>query len=183
MRKPLLLGLAALAALTIACSTGDTSSSVTGGDAQDVATAESGAKTTAKAKLGQTVTLTNDSLGDKTVVDVTVANAKQYAKEPGDFGSEPENGTFLVLDVTAVCKGGSYHVNPFNFKFVAKDGTVTEGAFVSFKPDLRATDLSKGQKAAGKIAFDVPKAAIKGGKIQIDGVGFDFDKPAAFWTL
>jgi hypothetical protein len=29
----------------------------------------------------------------------------------------------------------------------------------------------------------VPKAALVGGRIQIDGIGFDYDKPAAYWAL
>jgi hypothetical protein len=183
MRKIALVGLAALAALTIACgSSGGTDSTVTGGDGQKVEQAQE--KKTAEAKVGQTVTLTNDGLGDKTTVKVTVAKPTQYAKEPGDFGSKPEHGVFLVLDVTVVCDEGTYHANPFNFKFVASDGTVSEGAFtVGFKPSLNATDLSAGQKVAGKIVFDVPKAALKGGRIQIDGMGLDYDKPAAYWAL
>jgi methionine-rich copper-binding protein CopC len=141
-------------------------------------------KTTTTAKVGQTVTLTNKLLDEKTAIEVTVAKPKQYAKEPGEFGSKPEKGVFLVVDVTVVCKEGTYSANPFNFKFVAKDGTASEGAFTaSFKPALNATDLSAGQKVAGKIVFDIPKAALTSGKIQIDGVGLDYDKPAAYWAL
>ncbi|MFC7483021.1 DUF4352 domain-containing protein [Luedemannella flava] len=181
----MVLGLVTLAAFTIACSSGngDTKSSVTGGSSQNVESAAT-EKTTATAKVGQTVTLTNDTLGDKTTVEITVANPKQFAVEPGDFGSKPDHGVFVVFNVTVVCKQGTYSANPFNFKFVAKDGTVSEGALtVNFKPALNATDLSSGQKVAGKIVFDVPKAAISGGKVQVDGVGLDFDKPAAYWAL
>jgi hypothetical protein len=185
MRKIAIFSLAALAALTLACSMGDTdtSSSVSGGETQKVTEAKGGEKTTTTAKIGQKVTLTNDLLGEKTAIEVTVANAKQYAKTPGDFGMEPDNGTFLVVDVTVVCKDGSYSTNPFNFKLVAKDGTVADPALATFKPALSLTELSKGQKVSGKVVFDVSKAALKGAKIQIDGVGLDFDKPAAYWAL
>lgn len=183
MRKIAVFGLTTLAAFALACSSGGgTTSSVTGGDGQAVETAAQAKATTAK--VGQKITLSNDGLGDKTAVDITVANPKQYAKEPGDFGSKPEHGVFLVLDVTVVCTEGTYSANPFNFTFVAKDGTVSEGAFtVNFKPSLNATDLSTGQKVAGKIAFDLPKAALKDGRVQIKGIGLDFDKPAAYWAL
>ena len=185
MRKIAIIGLSALAAFGLACSSGSggTSSSVGGGNAQAVKTATP-EKTSTTATVGQTVTLTRDSLGQKTTVEVTVANATQYAKEPGDYGSKPEHGVFVVLDVTVVCKEGTYSANPFNFKLVAKDGTVSEGAFTAgFKPALHVTELAAGQKVAGKIAFDVPKAALAGGRIQIDGIGFDYDKPAAYWAL
>jgi methionine-rich copper-binding protein CopC len=185
-RKQFLFTLAAIAttATMLACGagSGDTKSTVAGGDSQSVAAAPE--PSTAVGKIGQTITLSSELLGDKTVVDVTVANAKQYAKEPGEFGSKPEKGVFLVLDVTVVCKQGTYHANPFNFKFVAKDGTVFEGAFtIGFKPELHATDLAAGQKTTGKIVFDVSKAALTGGRVQIDGVGLDANKPAAYWTL
>jgi hypothetical protein len=172
-----------LGGLSIACGSGETDSSVKGGEGQQVETAAP-EQTTTTAKVGQTVTLSNELLDEKTTIEVTVAKPKQYTKEPGEFGSRPEKGVFLVLDVTVVCKQGTYHANPYNFKFVAKDGTASEIALaVSFKPALNAIDLSAGQKVAGKIVFDVPKAALKGGKIQIDGVGLDFDKPAAYWAL
>ncbi len=184
MRKIAILGLAAVAALAIACGTGSqTGSSVSGGKGQTVDSAPP-TRSTTTAKVGQTVTLTNDLAGDKTTVNVTVASPKQYSKEPGDFGSTPEHGLYLVLDVTVVCKQGTYSANPFNFKFVAKDGTVSEGAMtVSFTPALNATDLSAGQKVAGKIAYDIPKTALSGGRVQIDGIGLDYDQPAAFWAL
>lgn len=171
------------AVTALACGGGSgTKSSVSGGHGTGVKTAAPEKATTAK--VGQTVTLTSNDLGDKTVVEVTVANAKQYSKEPGDFGSKPEHGVFLVLNVTALCKEGTYSPNPLNFKFVAKDGAVSEGAFSgAFNPQLEATDLAAGQKASGKIVFDVSKASMTGGRIQIDGVGLDFDQPAAYWTL
>lgn len=172
------------AALTaLACGGGSgTKSKVSGGHGTGVATATPAKTTTAK--VGQTVTLTSNDLGDKTVVDVTVANAKQYSKEPGAYGDKPEHGVFLVLNVTVLCKDGSYSPNPLNFKFVAKDGAVSETALsVAFTPELEATDLATGQKASGKIVFDVSKAAMSGGRVQIDGVGLDFDAPAAYWSL
>ena len=66
----------------------------------------------------------------------------------------------------------------------ARHRKVSDVAFTAgFKPALHVTELAAGQKVAGKIAFDVPKAALAGGRIQIDGIGFDYDKPAAYWAL
>src|SRR5262245_58711027 len=107
-RKQFLLTLAATAtaATMLACGSGagDTSSSVSGGQGTTVEPAAE--PTTAVGKIGQTITLASEPLGDKTAVEVTVANAKQYTKEPGSFGSKPEKGVFLVLEVTVVCKEG-----------------------------------------------------------------------------
>ena len=171
----------ALTLLACGSGSGHTKSTVGGGAGQGVATATQ-AKT-ATAKIGQTVTLTSEGLGDKAVVSVGLSNAKQYAKEPGEFGSKPDHGVYLVIDVAVVCKQGTYFASPANFKFVAKDGTASDVAFAEFKPTLDTINLSVGQKTSGKIVFDVSKAAIAGGRIQIDGTGFDFDQPAAYWTL
>jgi hypothetical protein len=183
-KKVAIIGLASvLVGLSIACgSSSGTDSSVSGGKGQKVESAAS-EKTTTTAKVGQTVTLSNTLFDNKTVIQVTLANPKQYIKEPGEFGGKPEKGIYLVLDATVVCKEGTYDANPFNFKFVAKDGTASEVTYAEFKPALNATSLSAGQKVSGKIVFDIPKTAVSGGRVQIDGVGLDYDKPAAYWAL
>ncbi|MEU8001145.1 DUF4352 domain-containing protein [Catellatospora sp. NPDC049111] len=169
--------------LACGAGSGDTSSSVTGGEGKSI---ESPApeKTTTVAKVGQAVTLSYDGLGDKDTVEITLANGKQHTKEPGSWGSKPERGVYLAFDVTVVCKEGTHYASPANFKFVAKDGTVRDTAYASgFKRALDSIDLSQGQKVAGKIVFDVSKADLNGGRIQIEGIGWDFDKPAAYWAL
>jgi hypothetical protein len=188
MRKPVLIaaavGVFAVAGVS-ACGTGTTTSKAS--DSSDSSSAsvetvkEQGPTT---AKVGKTIELSSDLLGEKTAASVTVANPKTYTVEPGEYGSKPEKGVYLVVDVAVVGKEGAYNANPYNFKFVAADGSVTEQAFVSnFKPALNSVDLNAGQKTNGKMAFDVPKSAITGGKIQIDGLNGDYNKPAAYWTL
>lgn len=172
------VGLAVLAAFGIACGSGsgDTQGSVDGTAAP--------AEGPVTAAIGQTITLTSTFLDQTDAVEVTLSDPEQHESEPGDFGSDAENGVFLVLSVTVVCTEGAYSANPFNFKFVAADGTVYEQAFaIGFDPGLNATELAKGQRTSGKIVFDVPVAALTGGKVQIDGIGTDFDKPGAYWAL
>jgi hypothetical protein len=187
MRKAPLIGLIAAAVITIACSSsgsGGTSASKNGGGSGDqpAATATEQSPKTLTAKIGEKVTLSNELLGEKTIVDVTVANPKQYTKD-GDF-LKPEHGIFLVFDVTVVCQEGTYSANPYGFKFVGGDGSAFDGALtISFKPTLSVVNLNKGQKTSGKISFDVPKEALNGGKVQIDGIGLDYDEPAAYWAL
>ncbi|MBX6751588.1 MAG: DUF4352 domain-containing protein [Micromonosporaceae bacterium] len=181
MRSKLVIGgLAVLAVFAIACGAGSgkTESSVGGEPQGDGVSTPQGPATAA---LGQTVTLTNEFLNDKTSVDVTLSDAQQHTTD--SLGLSPDNGVFLVVQVTVVCNEGTYHANPFNFKFVGPDGTVYEHAFASFDGHLNATDLNAGQRVAGNIVFDVPPAAIEGGKIQMDGIGLDFDEAAAYWTL
>ncbi len=165
-------GVSLLAAFAVACGAGPVDGMPRTVDAPAPATAG----------IGETVTLANrprDSM-----VEITLTDAKWHAVEPGQLGSLPDHGMYLVVRVTVVCTHGTYHANPYNFSFVAADGTVFEHTWtVGFEPDLNAVDLTSGQRTSGKIVFDVPPTAIPGGRVRIDGMGRDFDKPAAFWHL
>lgn len=187
MRNKLgVVGLVVLAVFAIACGVGSgkTESSV-GGEPQDGAPAQDGAGANGDgpvtAAVGQTVTLTNTFLNDTTTVEVTLANPQQVTD--ADFIG-PKNGMYYVVNVTIVCTSGTYTANPGAFKFVAADGTVYDWTITGrFDPTLSFTELNAGQRTSGNIVFDVPPAAIEGGKIQMDGIGLDFDEPAAYWTL
>jgi len=185
--KIAIIGLSVLAVFAIACGagSGDTDSSV-GGDPQGdgVATDDQPAGPVTAA-IGQTVTLTNTLFDSTDAVEITLADVQQHAEDPGAYGfGAPQNGVYLVVNVTAVCTQGTYFASSFNFKFVAADGTVYDTALVlGFEPQLQTIDLSAGQRTAGSIAFDVPAAAITGGKIQVDGIGLDATEPAAYWAL
>ncbi len=184
--KIVVIGLSLLAALAIACGagSGDTESSVDGDPQGDgVATSEA-PQGPATAAMGQTVTLTNTFLNDTDAVEVTLANPQQFTEAPGSSFFTPSNGIYLVIDVTVVCTQGTYTSNPAAFKLVAADGTVYDWDLgVGFDGTLSFTELNAGQRTTGKIVFDVPEAALAGAKIQLDGIGLDFDEAAAFWTL
>ncbi len=120
-------------------------------------------------------------------VDVTLANPATFTEEPVEFGSEPQNGVFLVLDATVVVApdaDGTYSAGPFEFKFVAADGTAADTAFaLGFEPELPTINLSAGQRVAGKIVFDINPAQQAGAKIQINDTGEDYGEPFAYWAL
>lgn len=185
--KLAVIGLSVLAVFAIACGagSGETDSSV-GGDPQGdgVATGDQ-AQGPVTATMGQTVTLTNTLFDSTDAVEITLADPQQHAEDPDAFGfGAPQNGVYLVVNVTVVCTQGTYFASSFNFKFVAADGTVYDTALVlGFEPHLQTIDLSEGQRTAGSIAFDVPAAALAGARIQVDGIGLDMTEPAAYWAL
>jgi hypothetical protein len=80
-----------------------------------------------------------------------------------------------------VVKAGSQFVCPEDISFVAKDGTVYEAAITSHSGQFECADLHTGQRKAGLVVFDIPKAALSGGKIQIKS--FWDDQPYGYWTL
>ena len=181
--KIALVGLSVLAVFGIACGagTGETDSSV-GGDPQSTGDQTGGPVTAA---IGQTVTLTNTLFDSTDAVEITLADPQQHTEDPGagGFGS-PSNGVYLVVNVTVVCTQGTYFASPFNFTFVAADGSAYDPALVlGFEPHLQTINLNAGQRTAGTVAFDVPPAALTGAKIQVDGIGLDIAEAAAYWAL
>lgn len=181
MRIPPLLAYPAAAvafAAVIGCGigSGSTESSTSG-------TAASAKPSPVQAAMGTAVTLNSALFGTKTQITITLSGARTADREPGSFPSKPERGKYLVVAVTIAQVNGTYDVNPFNFKFVAKDGSVYEASFAAFPPGLQAVGLSAGQKTSGNIVFDVPTAALNGARIQVYGISVDYDQPAAYWTV
>lgn len=171
----------ALVALTlIACGGGDGGTKATPGGtpAPGVSAA---AATATTVKLGQSLNLTSTLLGGTTRVTITVSEAKTRDKD--EYGSRPEHGKFLTVKVAIVVTEGTYLANGFSFKVVAADGNVYENALTSIGVRLRSTELAAGQKSSGTVTFDVPASALKGGKIQVAGIGLDASEPAGYWKL
>jgi hypothetical protein len=139
--------------------------------------------------MGETLPFTlTDVDNNEAFVKVTVANPATFTKEPIEFGEPPENGLYLVLDVTVEVSPqseGTYFAGPDEFKFVAADGTAAETAFaVGFDPELPTIELSAGQRAAGKIVFDINPAQQAGGHVQINDPGDEnYGEPFAYWRL
>jgi hypothetical protein len=138
--------------------------------------------------IGQTLDMVvTDFEGGETFVNVTVANPATFTEEPVDYGSTPQNGLYLVVDVTVAVTAGSegtYPVSETDFKFVAADGSVAETTFaMGFDPMLQYTELAAGQRASGTIVFDINPAQQAGAKIQITDMGDDYGEPFAYWAL
>jgi hypothetical protein len=185
--KFVLAGLSILAALGIACgsSTDGTDSSVGGGPQTGAVNSDDAPGGPVTAAIGQTITLTNTLLNTTDKVEITLTDPRQASNDPGSSGfNKPSNGVYLVVMATIVCTEGTYIASPFDFTFVAADGTVHDPTFtLGFEPHLDSITLNAGQRTAGNVVFDVPKAAITGAKIQVGGIGLDALEAAAYWAL
>jgi hypothetical protein len=123
---------------------------------------------------------------DVTHATITVANPSSAKAEPVEYGMTPENGLYVVIDVAAVVNPGSsgtFSIGEGDFHLVAADGTVYETTYADFGPALDYHDLSVGQRAGGKVVFDIPPGKLVGAKVQLDDQYEDYGKPLAFWTL
>jgi hypothetical protein len=175
--KMMIAGLSVLAALALACGAGEAEVSDGGG-------APAGAGDTAEKapvlekKVGETVAVSSSSAG----IEYTITKTQQ--KQGGEF-NKAKNGTYLLgyLEIK-VTKGNAY-VCGCETSFIGPDGTVYEytWALIDGYDELTAADVAAGQKVAGWVSFDVPKKALKGGKIQLKVTNFFSEDKYAYWAL
>jgi hypothetical protein len=132
------------------------------------------------AKMGQSITVdaTVFGTGDQ-VLTYTVANGRAL-RAPNTF-EKPDHGQFYGVNLTVVVKAGNQFACSQDISFVAKDGTVYEPAITSHSGQFECVELHTGQRKAGLVVFDIPKAALNGGKIQIKA--FWDDQPYGYWAL
>ncbi|MEV0397343.1 DUF4352 domain-containing protein [Polymorphospora rubra] len=190
--KLTLAGVAVLAVFTLACGAGGIDSNVSGssGDggapAGAVAGSEANADTAATSeapktleqKVGDTIEVSNDSQAIKYTVTKT-------AQKSGSEYNKPDNGVYLLayLEVN-VTKGNSF-VCSCELAFIGPDGTVYDSTYagVDGHKEFESTDIAAGQKKAGWVPFDIPKNAVKGGKIQLKVTNFLSEDQYAYWVL
>lgn len=114
----------------------------------------------------------------------TYVLSKPEQKTTDEFQLKPKRGVFFVVYMQASVSEGSDYICSCNLQFVGPDGTVYEENFSTFagKPGINANDVGKGQKISGWTSFDVPKNAVKGGKIQLKPNMFEGDR-VGYWIL
>lgn len=133
--------------------------------------------TTENLAVGQTATITIDGSAAGTL---TVTKVSTAVVEPGEFGSSPDRGLFLIVHLGAVGTGVPFDVNAFEFSVTGSDGTHYEDATFSgaWGPEFSGTTLNSGEHSNGTLVFDVSRTA-KHGKViyapNYDGV------PVATW--
>ena len=110
-----------------------------------------------------TVTLAGADTGEITVIE----KPKAFRKEPGEFGSESEEGTFVLYTLTMQALDTApdvWSVSPFDFYVRDEDGNRYEPSYSSaFERILDASmlesaELNAGERQKGFLSFDVPSA-------------------------
>lgn len=116
--------------------------------------------------------------------EATYVLSKPEQKTTDEFGLKPKRGVFVLVFLQVSVKEGSDYICSCNLQFVGPDGSVYEEEFSSFagKDTMSANDVGHGQKVSGWTSFDVPKSALKGGKIQLKPNMFDGDR-VGYWAL
>lgn len=142
------------------------------------------ASATSEAPKDNVVKIGNPLVDKRDGFQATYVLSKPEQKTTDEYGLKPKLGVFLLVYMQASVQEGSDYICSCNLQFVGSDGTVYEEEFNTFagKDSITANDVGKGQKIAGWTSFDVPKKAIKGGKIQLKPNMFDGDR-VGYWAL
>ena len=108
----------------------------------------------------------NMSAGDTLVIDdnggtieITVTKFSTANKPCRSYGLKPDEGMFVIADVTVTVTKGTGSANPLYFQWVGADGTEANaiaGAFSGCgQPMPAGNDLTAGTKRTGSVVFDV----------------------------
>ena len=175
--KKMIAGLAALAAMALACgSAGEVSSSPEGNAAE--AAVDKGTKPIA-VQIGKPLTVNSAGLGAKYTL------SKPEIRTSGEFGSKPSNGAYLVAFLRVDVTKGETFACSCELSLVQKDGKVREQAFASFddRPMFESAELKSGQHADGWVAWDLPKKEINGSKVQLKVAALFAESEYGYWTV
>ncbi|WCN82216.1 DUF4352 domain-containing protein [Micromonospora sp. LH3U1] len=97
--------------------------------------------------------------GDDGTVEITVTKFRSATKPCTSRGLKPDEGMYVIADVTVAVTKGTAAANPRFFHWVAADGTKTNAIGGSLsgcgKPIPASNDLAAGTKRTGSVVFDV----------------------------
>ncbi|MBM0234397.1 DUF4352 domain-containing protein [Micromonospora sp. STR1_7] len=97
--------------------------------------------------------------GDDGTVEITVTKFSTATKPCKSYGLKPDEGMYVIADVTVTVTKGTGSANPLFFQWVAADGTETNaigGAFSGCgEPMPAGNELTAGSKRTGSVVFDV----------------------------
>jgi hypothetical protein len=174
--RKLLLGLAALSALALACGS---AGEVTAGGGNGAAAAEAKDAAPIAVKIGQKLTVDSGGL------HATYTLSKPEIRAEGEFGSEPENGAYLVAFLRVDVAKGETFACSCELSLVQKDGKVREQTYASFddRPEFESADLKAGQHSDGWVVWDLPKKSINGSKVQLKISSLFADSEYGYWTV
>ncbi|WBB77582.1 DUF4352 domain-containing protein [Micromonospora sp. WMMD882] len=106
-------------------------------------------------KAGDTLVITDN----EGTLEVTINKFTTSNKGCRSFAPDPDEGMYLIADVTARVTKGTASVNPFYFEWVADDGTTTNGLIGALSgcgsPLDSGVSLRTGSKRSGTVVFDV----------------------------
>ncbi|PRY24045.1 hypothetical protein [Pseudosporangium ferrugineum] len=174
--KTFTVGLAVLAVVALAC--GASPSLTEGGGAAGAAGKGTNVGPVA-VKMGQKLTVDTGSLS------ATYTLSKAQVETRSEFGSEAENGAYLLAFLRVDVTKGETFACSCELSLVQKNGKVREPSFAGFdgKPEFESADLKAGQNTDGWVSWDLPPDEISGSKVQLKISSLFSDSEYGYWTV
>ena len=91
---------------------------------------------------------------------VTLNSVRRITSPESPTGTSPENGSYLVADVTVEAGDGTVSGNPLFWVVQSKDGTTYPADITALASPIDSAQLQPGRQTRGEVAFDAPEGAL-----------------------
>jgi hypothetical protein len=173
--KPVIVGLAVVAAVMLACGSRP---DVEAGGAGNAAEAATKPETPVTVSMGQKITVNSDGL------KATYTLSKPQIKKQDGY-IKPQNGAWFLASLRVDVSAGETYTCGCDLSLVEKDGKVNELGIggIGGHSDFQPTQLKAGQHAEGWVVFDLPEKNIDGSKVQLKITSLFADSAYGYWAV
>jgi len=91
---------------------------------------------------------------------VTLNSVRRITSPESPTGTAPENGSYLVADVTVEAADGTISGNPSFWVVQSEDGTTYPANITALASQIDSAQLQPGRQTRGEVAFDAPEGAL-----------------------
>ena len=91
---------------------------------------------------------------------VTLHAVRRIPSPESPSGTSPENGSYLVVDVTVEAGDGTVSGDPVLWLVQSEDGTTYPADITALASQIDSAQMAAGRQTRGEIAFDAPEGAL-----------------------
>jgi hypothetical protein len=91
---------------------------------------------------------------------VTLNSVRRITSPESPSGTSPENGSYLVADVTVEAADSTVSGNPVFWVVQSEDGTTYPADITALASQIDSAQLQPGRQTRGEVAFDAPEGAL-----------------------
>lgn len=91
---------------------------------------------------------------------VTLNSVRRITSPESPTGTSPENGSYLVADVTVEAGDGTVSGNPLLWFVQSEDGTTYPADVTALASQIDSAPLQLGRQTRGEVAFDAPEGEL-----------------------
>src|SRR3712207_2948352 len=91
---------------------------------------------------------------------VTLNSVRRITSPESPIGTSPENGSYLVADVTVEAADGTVSGNPVFWVVQSEDGTTYPADITALASQIDSAQIQSDRQIRGEVAFDAPEGAL-----------------------